>query len=243
MTASIPLVSPDARDAITRARSGRASAPAHLGAHLPERARALRVLDAELVAPRRLAAGAAAWAGGVAAGSGGVLAAWEGLPSAARIAGAVLGVVLALGAVRLGRQVRTVGRAVVDAFCWWSVLPRLVAHAEGRATDWTPGGGTSGVEAAVEARTWYLHPRRYLAAGLAALGGLAPLILLRLVTDAEGRFADVWPDDQDAALLVAFVGLAVPSWYAAAALFRTTSRAGSAQAQKDPVTQRLLRRD
>lgn len=236
-------VSSEAWELVLVSEAAQVADPSGLGVHLMRRPRALRCLDPELTSGRRLGQGALAWVTGVAAGAGLTASAWSGAAPALRIGGLVLGVALAVGAVMLGLRVRAAGRRVVDAFCWWSVLPRLVAHAEGRTTDWAVGGGTSGVEAAVEARTWYLHPRRYLAAGLAALGGLAPLILLRLVTDAEGRFADVWPADQDAALFVAFVGLAVPSWYAAAALFRTTSRAGSAQAQKDPVTPRLLRRD
>lgn len=183
------LVSPEAREWVRISETARAGDPSDLGLHLMRRREALRVLDPELTSARRLGPGAMAWALGVAAGAGLTAGAWSGGAPPVRLGGLVLGVLLAGAAVVLGLRVRAAGRRVVEAFCWWSALPRLVAHAEGRVTDW----GESDARAAVEARACYLHPRRYVAAGLAAAGGLAPLVLLRMTTDPEGRWADAWP--------------------------------------------------
>ncbi|GAA4118079.1 hypothetical protein GCM10022215_19260 [Nocardioides fonticola] len=212
--------------------------PMLLGGHLMQRARAISVLDAELVQPRRLAVALLAWVMAIGAAALLTVVAWEGVALPVRIVALVGGSGLLAIAAVLARRVRYIGRRVVEAYCWWSVLPRLIAGAEGTAESW----GGSAVRNAVEARAWYVHPRRYLSAALAAAGLLAPLILVRLATAERTTSEVLWPPVQGQALAVAFVGVALPSWYAAGALFRDMSRAGSAQAQKDPVTRRFLHR-
>jgi hypothetical protein len=201
-----------------------------------ERSRATKALDAELSSPQRLGAGVGCWLLGVAGVAALAAAAWHGSPAALRVVALVAGTALVVGAFVASRPVVAAGRRVVSAFCWWQLLPRLVADQDGGAADW----GTGGVERAVDTRAWYLHPRRLALVGLMAGAFLAPLALLRIATSDYS--ARPWPEDQSLSLTVAVLGGIVVSWYAGGALFRSMSRAGSAQGQKDPVTQRLLGR-
>ena len=52
-----------------------------------------------------------------------------------------------------------------------------------------------------------------------------------------------WPSDETLSLIVAFFGSALVCWYTGVHLFRCLARAGSAQARKDPVSNKLLGRD
>lgn len=190
-----------------------------------ERNRAIKALDAELAAIPRLGAGLGCWLLGLAGVAGLATAAWHGGPVVLRVLALVVGLALLTAAYVAGRRVIGLGRRVVAAFCWWQLLS---------------DGDASGVERAVDTRAWYLHPRRFLTAGLATVAFLAPLVFL---DQATSRYSSsTWPEDQTLSLTVAVLGGIVVSWRTGAALFASMSRAGSAQGHKDPVTQRILGR-
>jgi hypothetical protein len=237
MSAEVPrLVSARARPHVQVAESALASEDPTGGAPLWDRSRAVAALDPELSSPVRLGAGVVVWLLGVAGVASLAAAAWHGQPLALRLLLLVVGPGLLVGAALLGRVVVGAGRRVVAAYSWWQVLPRLVAEREGTTTDW----GASDLENAIETRAWILHPRRFLLGALAAGAFLAPLVLLDIATSRHS--ARHWPEDQTLSLTVAVLGGLAVSWRAGCALFRTLSRAASAQGRKDPVTRRLLGR-
>lgn len=201
-----------------------------------QRARAVKVLDAELASPARVSVGLACWLLALVGGAGLVVATWHGAPWLLRVVGVVVAVALLGPAFRWGRTVRRAGRRVVDAFTWWTLLPDRLP--EGRPNQ---RGGSAMVEAA-QARAWYLHPRRLGRATVASLAFLAPLVFLMSMTNEEVRWEWTWPSDQTLALAVAFAAVAVPSWYAGAATASGLARAGSAQGQRDPLTRALVGR-
>lgn len=226
MTPPQSLISDTARPLVEQAEQPTA-APAEAPGW--ERDRAVRVLDAEMASVRRLLAGAGAWLLACAGGAALVVAAWHGLPVGARAASLVAGALLLLLAASAARMVVREADRVVGAYAWWT-----------RAGD--DRGGDGWLVDAVEARAWYVHPRRLVRATLASLALLAPLVFLMAATNEEVRWDRTWPADQSLALGVAFAALALPSWYAALVLARGMARAGSAQGARDPLTRALLRR-
>jgi hypothetical protein len=198
------------------------------------RKRAVDALDAEMASPLRLLAGTGAWLAALAGVAGLTLAAWHDASVVLRAGGLVLGVALLAVGVVLGRTVARAGARVVDAFCWWT-----------RLVDRFPTATGDDNHAAVEAvavRAWYLHPRRMVRAGAAALAFLSPFALLSLATQPSRRWDGTWPADETLALTVAVLGVGAAGWYAGIAVFRGIARAGSAQARHDPSTRALTGR-
>jgi hypothetical protein len=137
-----------------------------------------------------------------------------------------------VGSVLLGREVWRAGRRVVDAFCWWTLLPERLPRGGAGADDWrgNPAGD------AVEARVFMLQGGRMVRVGLAVVAFLVPLAFLQQATQGSPRLPDTWPSDQTSALLVAFFGSAAVSWLAGVLTFGGQVRANSAHARRDPVS-------
>lgn len=162
------------------------------------------------------------------------LAAWHDASVVLRAGGLALGIALLAMGVVLGRTVARAGAWVVDAFCWWT-----------RLVDRFPTATGDDDHAAVEAvavRAWYLHPRRMVRAGAAALAFLSPFALLSLAAQPSRRWDGTWPADETLALTVAVLGVGAAGWYAGIAIFRGIARAGSARARHDPSTRALFGR-
>ncbi len=197
-----------------------------------QRARAVRVLGRETTSPLRAAVGVGAWLVGLVGVAALTYAAWHGGSVALRLVSAVVGVAAVAGSVLLGHQVWRAGRRVVDAFCWWTLLPERLPQGGAGADDWR----ASPVGDAVEARIFMLQGGRMVRVGLAVVAFLAPLTLLQQATQGSPRLPDTWPSDQTAALLVAVLGSLAISWPAGALTFGGQVRANSAHARRDPVS-------
>ncbi len=197
-----------------------------------QRSRAVRVLGRESTAATRAAAGAAAWLAGMLGVAALAYAAWHGASVGLRLVSAVAGAAAVLGSVLLGREVWRAGRRVVDAFCWWTLLPERLPRGGAGADDWrgNPAGD------AVEARVFMLQGGRMVRVGLAVVAFLVPLAFLQQATQGSPRLPDTWPSDQTSALLVAFFGSAAVSWLAGVLTFGGQVRANSAHARRDPVS-------
>lgn len=197
------------------------------------RERNLSVLERECGSVRRLAAGIGAWACGVLGVGSMSLSVWHGVSGIVRVLALGAGVAALLLAALLGRRVWQAGRAVVDAYVWWELLPQ-------RLPGGPPPSSGEALTAAVETRTFMLRGPRLLRTGLASLAFLAPFVLLLFATQDSPRFDALWPADQDAALLVAVIGAAVASWSAGVVVFGGQFRANLAHSQRDPVQNAIV---
>jgi hypothetical protein len=225
------LVSPDARELVLRDVSD-------LNPELVvwERERNLEALNRECGNLPRLLAGIGAWALAVLGAAGLVLAAWSGTPAVLRVLGLVAGVAVLGVACWLGLAVWRAGRAVVDAYAWWELLPT-------RLRDGLPPQLDRGPLAnAVETRTFMLQGARMVRTGAAALAFLGPFLFLLFATEDSPRFDAFWPSDQGAALLVAVLGLIAVSWTAGVILFGGQWKANLAHSRRDPVQTWILGR-
>jgi len=206
-----------------------------------ERARNLKTLERECDSWVRLGAGVLAWALGVAGAAGGALGLWQGAGGGARSLGLVAGVLLLAAAAALGLSVWRAGRAVVDAFCWWTLLPARVPDPSG--TDW----GRGAVYDAAQARLFMFRGMRLVRVVLAALAFLAPLVFLLFATGTgDGgqatRFEEpLWPAGQGSSQTVTTLLLFVVSWTAGAITMGGQVRANNANAQRDPVQSAVFR--
>ena len=203
-----------------------------------QRARAVRVLGRECTSAARAAAGAGAWLVGLAGVAALSYAAWHGGSTGLRLVSAVVGALAVVASVVLGRQVWQAGRRVVDAFCWWTLLPERLPRGGAGVDDWR----ANPVGDAVEARIFMLQGGRMVRVGLAVVAFLAPLAFLQQATQGSPRMPETWPSDQTAALLVAVLGSLVISWGAGALTFGGQVRANSAHARRDPVSGWIKRR-
>ena len=203
-----------------------------------QRSRAIKVLGGESTSALRAAVGTGAWLVGLAGVAALSYAAWHGGSGALRLVSAVVGVAAVAGSVVLGRQVWQAGRRVVDAFCWWTLLPERLPHGGAGVDDWR----ANPVGDAVEARIFMLQGGRMVRVGLAVVAFLAPLAFLQQATAGSPRMPETWPSDQTAALLVAVLGSVAISWLAGVLTFGGQVRANSAHARRDPVSRSIKRR-
>jgi hypothetical protein len=226
------LVGPEAQD--FAGRDYDAVTDDELPQLLWQRARAIKVLGTESDSWARLAAGLLAWLAAVAGGAGLAVGAWAGAPVALRVLGPVAGAALLAFGTVLGRRVWRAGRAVVNAFCWWTLLPERL------------DGGGAGVEGwraspardAVEARVFVFQGWRPLRIVLGVLAFFAPIAW----ADQLDRGGRAFYTGQTAALWVFSLVLAVAGVCAGVVVFGGQVRANRAHSQRDPVQRRLLGR-
>ena len=230
------LVSPEAAEVLSRDVVG---LPVEGQQRLMfERNRVLTVLDAECGSLVRLAVGAVAWLLALAGGAGLCAALWHGAAPPLRLLGLVAGALLLLGATVLGARVWRAGRAVVDAFCWWTLLPLRVP--DGSGADW----GVSRAYDVVMARVFLFDGRRLPRVVVSALAFLAPFVFLLLATGSGGgpdsQATAMWPAGQEAALGVATLVVFVSCWAVGAVVGGGQYRANLAHSRRDPVQAAVL---
>lgn len=203
---------------------------------LPERRRALQVLGAECDSWVRLGAGLLTWLVGVGGTGGLTLAAWHGAPVALRVLGLMVCLVLLGLAARQGRRIWRAGRQVVDAFCWWTLLPeRLPGGGEG-VPDW----GASPMADRLHAQVFIYQGWRPLRILVAVLAFLHPLALLSTATTASPRFDAFWPAGQGGALAVAVLLLIAIGWTGGVVIMGGQWRANLASSRRDPMQRGIL---
>lgn len=205
---------------------------------LPRRPEALRVLATESDSWVRLGVGLAAWLLGVAGGAALAASLWSETPVWARVAALVAAAVLLLTAVRLGRKVWQAGRQVVDAYCWWTLLPERLAGGGAGVDDWRASPFTD----AVEARVFVYRGWRVLRIVLATLSVFAPLVFLISLEDSP-RFQPTWHHGEAPAVTAFALVLAAVGLTAGSILMWGQYRAARAHAERDPIQRWILRRD
>lgn len=211
-----------------------AIAPAELP--LWERAQALKVLGRESDSWVRIAAGLAAWVGAVTAAAALCTVISQDAPLWLRGVCLLGGVLLAIGSWRLGHRVWQAGRRVVDAFCWWTLLPERMPDGGAGVEDWR----ASPARDATAARVFVFDGLRIVRIVLAALSAFAPLLFLDSL-DRGPRF-DFY-DGEGLALTVFSLALLVIGVGTAAVLLWGQFRAARAHAERDPIQRWILRRD
>lgn len=209
-------------------------APAELP--LWERAQALKVLGRESDSWTRVAAGLAAWVGGVASAAALVTVISNDAQLWLRLVCLVVGVALALGSWRLGRRVWQAGRRVVDAFCWWTLLPERMPEGGAGVEGWRD----SPARDATAARVFVFDGLRVVRIVLAALSAFAPLLFLDSL-DRGPRFG--FYDGEGLALTLFSLALLAIGLGTAAVLLWGQYRAAKAHAERDPIQRWILRRD
>jgi hypothetical protein len=231
----LPLVGGAAREYVVAADTpvGAFDAP------LWQRSRALRALTAEADSFSRLGAGLLAWLVGVGATACLGAAFWHGAPAVVRVPAAVGAVLLAYAAARIGRTTWLSGRAVVDAYSWWTLLPERVPGGGAGVEDWR----ARPVRDAVQARVWVFQGWRPLRIGLAALAFLSPFAFLALGVEGGPRYQPTWDEGQGTTVLVVTLGLLVTGWVAGATVLWGQFRMSRAHAERDPIQRWILRRD
>lgn len=201
-----------------------------------ERAQALKVLGRESDSWTRIAAGSAAWLGGVASAAALAVVVSRDAPMWFRAACLLVGLVLGFVSWRVGVAVWREGRRVVDAFCWWTLLPERM-----------PGGG-AGVDGwraspamdATAARVFVFDGLRVVRIVLAALSAFVPLVFFDSL-DRGPRFG--WYDGEGLALTVFSLALLAIGLGTACVLLWGQYRAARAHAERDPIQRWILRRD
>lgn len=201
-----------------------------------ERPKALKLLAKESDSFVRLGAGLTAWIAGAAGGAALAAVVWAGAPVWVRAVALLAAILLLAGAARLGRQVWQAGRQVIDAFCWWTLLPERLPDGGVGVEDWR----AAPVSDAVEARVFIFGGWRVVRIILSALSFVAPLTFLNSL-DSGPRFD--WYDGQSATLAVFSVVLVIIGFSSAAVLSWGQFRASRAHAERDPIQRWLLRRD
>jgi hypothetical protein len=204
-----------------------------------DRHRALAVLTREGDSFVRLAAGTVAWLAGVVGGAGLAFGLWSGAPAWQRVAAPIGGLVVATAAVALGLRVWRAGREVVDAFCWWTLLPERLPEGGAGVEGWR----SSPVRDAVQARVFLFRGWRPLRLLLSVVAVLSPLAFIMLALEGGPRYTPTWQDGQGPAVTVFVMALAVAGSAAGIVAFGGLFRMNRAQAQRDPVQRRLLQRD
>jgi len=231
MTVHDPLVGDDARDLVERDYA--AIDPGDLP--LWERGKALKLLGRECDSFTRLGAGLLAWILGIGAAASFAVVVANDVPlwgrALALVAGAVLGVV----AVGLGRRVWKAGRRVVDAFCWWTLLPERMPGGGAGADDWRAEPARD----AVRARVFVFEGWRALRIAAATLSVLTPIVFFDTL-DRGPRFS--WYDGQTAALTVFSLLLLAIGVGTGAIVIWGQFRASRAHAERDPIQRWILRR-
>ena len=101
-----------------------------------ERPKALKVLGRECDSFVRLGAGLTAWIVGAAGGAALAAVVWSGASIWVRGIALIVAIPLLLGGALLGRMVWQEGRRVVDAFCWWTLLPQRMPAGGSGVEDW-----------------------------------------------------------------------------------------------------------
>lgn len=235
MTTDAAFVGHDARAFIDR----RDLSAEQAAQALFERRRALDVLAREGDSFVRLAAGVAAWLAGVVGGAGLAFGLWSGAPTWQRVAAPLGGLLLVLGAVALGVRVWRAGRQVVDAFCWWTLLPERLPDGGAGVDDWR----SAPVRDAVQARVFLFRGWRPLRLVVSVTAILSPLAFIMLALEGGPRYRPTWQDGQTPAVTVFVIVLAVAGATAGAVVFGGLLRTNRAQAERDPVQRRLLGRD
>lgn len=228
---TVPLIGREARALV--ARDVDAIAPEELP--LWERARSLTILRRECDSWTRLAAGVAAWLAAVMGVAALATVVSHDAPWWLRVAALLAGALVLGFAVPTGLAAWRAGRRVVDAYCWWTLLPERM-----------PGGG-AGVEQwradplrdAVEARTFVFEGARVVRIGASAVSALAPLTFLD-VLDRGPR--PTWWDGETLALTLFSIGFVAIGLGTAAVVIWGQFRAARAATERDPVQRWLLRR-
>lgn len=203
-----------------------------------ERPKALRVLGKECDSFVRLGAGLTAWIVGAAGGAALAAVVWSGAPIWVRGIALIVAIPLLLGGALLGRMVWQEGRRVVDAFCWWTLLPERMPAGGSGVEDWR----AAPVRDAVEARVFIFQGWRPLRIVLCAMSFLAPFVFLRAMQPGS-RFHSTWQQSQEASITVFVLILAVVGISAGVVTFGGQHRANRAHSERDPIQRRLLRRD
>ncbi|MGH3383082.1 MAG: hypothetical protein ACRDO1_00745 [Nocardioidaceae bacterium] len=229
-----PLIGDDARAYVERDYDALGSDD--LPGQLWERTKALKVLARECDSFARLLSGLAAWALAVAGGALVALAVWNDVNGVLRVVGVVVGVPLVAAAAVLGRRVWQAGRVVVDAFCWWTLLPEKLAGGGAGVEDWR----SSPVRDAVAARVFVFQGWRPLRIGLGAVAFLSPAIFFALAVEGGPRYRPTWHEGQTAALWVIGLTLVVAGFAAGVVLMGGQWRANLAHSQRDPVQRKIF---
>lgn len=228
------LIGDDARDVL--AQDVTRLSPYDAQNALAYRNRRLATLSAESDSFVRLGWGLLAWAVAVVGLLGAAAAVWAGLAVPVRVVGAVVAVAgLGVGVV-LGRDVWLAGRAVVDGFVAWTLLPERLAQGGAGVPDWR----AEPVRDAVRARVFVFEGWRTLRIVVAVAAFLVgPMVGDQLQrTPAE----DAWWSGQPAAVAVFIVGLLAVSLTATVVLMGGQWRANRAHSQRDPIQRKLLGR-
>jgi hypothetical protein len=234
MTTRDPLVGEEARDLVDRDYAAIDSE------NLPlwERDRALKVLGRECDSFPRLGAGLLAWVLGVGTAAGLAVAVANDVPLWGRALALVAGAALAVVALSLGRRAWKAGRRVVDAFCWWTLLPERM-----------PGGGAgvegwraSPVRDAVQARVFVFEGWRVLRTALGSLAFLTPFAVLALLQGGPRYESPTWVGEQTLAVTVFLLALAAVSFAAGGIVLWGQYRAARAHAERDPIQRWIFRR-
>ncbi|MGH3761698.1 hypothetical protein [Actinophytocola sp.] len=223
------LVSPVARDLVFRD-------VAQVNAELViwERERNLETLSRECGSVTRLLVGFLAWALAILGGVGLVLAAWDGVARVSQVLGLVAGLLVLGAALLLGFLVWRTGRAVVDAYCWWELLPSRLRD------ELSPQLRATTLSDIVETRIFMLRGPRLVRTIVASAAFLGPFVLLLLATEDSPRFDALWPSGQGPALLVAVLVAFAACWTVGAVVLGGQVRANWAQSQRDPVQSWIL---
>ena len=231
------LVGQEAQPFLVREQTGPAAEDAVR--RLPERQRALATLTRAADSPARLAAGLISWVAAVVGAAGLAYALWTSAPLWQRVAAPAAGLALSVLALAAGLQVWRAGRRVVDALCWWTLLPERLPHGGEGVERWRASPVLDAVEARVFlARGW--RPVRLLA-GAAAF--VSPLAFVALALQGGPRYTPTWQDGQGPAVTVFVLLLATAGVVAGTVVLGGLVRANRAQAERDPVQRRLLGRD
>lgn len=202
-----------------------------------ERSRALRALERESDSFLRLGAGLAAFALWCLALAGLAAALWDGAAVGVRVVGGLVAAAAGVAAVLGGLAVWRAGRAVVTAYCWWTLLPERLP--EGVAV---AGWRDDAVRDVVLARVFVFSGWRPLRIGLGAAAALAPAAFVALAVEGGPRYTPTWHEGQGAALTAVVVGLVIAGLMTAAVVLGGQFRAAAAHSERDPIWRRITGR-
>ncbi|MEK6309528.1 MAG: hypothetical protein V4737_10795 [Curtobacterium sp.] len=228
------LIGADAREVIAHDVS--ALSPYDASNALAYRNRRLATLSAESDSFTRLGWGLVAWVLAVVGVLGLAAALWTGAPVGVRVLGLVVAAAGLAAGTALGRDVWLAGRAVVNAFVAWTLLPERLAEGGAGVADWR----ADPVRDAVRARVFVFEGWRVLR----IVAAVAAFLVTPMIGDQLQRTPSdqQWWAGQTASVTVFVLGLLLVSMTAAVVLMGGQWRANRAHARRDPVQRRLLGR-
>ncbi|MCL3820188.1 hypothetical protein [Aeromicrobium wangtongii] len=201
-----------------------------------ERAEALKILRRECDSWTRLGAGLVAWVGAVVGAAALAAVVSHDAPVWLRIVCLVAGAALVIGSWRLGHRAWLAGRRVIDAYCWWTLLPERMPQGGAGVDGWR----ANPVVDAVQARLFVFEGARVVRIALAAVSMLAPLAFLDTL-DRGPRAS--WYEGETTSLWLFCLAFLTVGLGTGAVLLWGQFRAARAYTERDPVQRWLLRRD